>query len=61
MSIKNYITEEMLKKAGKKMGKALYEEVLRPAAEKYVKESDNPYDDMALQFIDDFVADFLKE
>jgi len=43
----------------KRVGKVLYTEAIYPAAEEYVKSTDNSYDDSALHFVDGFVQDFL--
>ena len=61
MPIKDYITKALLGKAGKKMAVILYTDVIRPIAEKIVNDSDTPYDNMALAFLDDLVEKLIKK
>lgn len=61
MSIKDYVTKEMLIRTGKKIGKVAYDELVYPAAKKIVKDSSTPYDNLALTFLDDLVKDLLEE
>lgn len=61
MAFKDYVTKEMLKKAAKKVGGAIYEELVYPAAKKVVEDSSTPYDDAFLQMMDSFVKKELLE
>jgi len=61
MALKDYVTSEMLKKAGKKIGRIVYEDVVKPAAQKIVDDSTTPYDNLALAFLDDLVSGLLED
>lgn len=61
MKFSELITSEMVKKAAKKCAKVAYDELVYPAAQKYVKSTENNYDDMALTFLNDFADKFFGE
>lgn len=55
--MKNLIVKKLLKK----IIKTVVLEGIVPAAEDYVKETDNPHDDKAVAFIKDFLKALLKK
>ena len=65
MAISDYLPEGSLTDAGEEMAKVVTKKILYPAAEKFVKDSANPYDDAALElvkaFLDGMIEDIHKE
>jgi len=61
MKFSEMVTKEMLKKAAKKCARVAYDDIIFPAAEKYVKSTENDYDNMGLVFLNDFVNDLFEE
>jgi hypothetical protein len=43
----------------KKLVQIVYTDVVLPVAKKYVESTQNTYDDRALEFLNDFITEFL--
>lgn len=54
MNLKDYFDKEFYLK----LADVLVEEIVFPAAEEYVKSTENKYDDSALEFLKEFWQDF---
>lgn len=52
-----YLTQVALKR----IGRVVFDEVVKPMAQDYVAKTDNKYDNLALEFLSDFVDDLLAE
>ena len=52
-----YLTELALKR----IARVVFEEIVKPAAKEYVASTQNKYDDLAVEFLNDFVEDLLAE
>ncbi len=57
MSMGKFLTEIALKR----IGRVVFEELVKPMAKEYVAKTDNKYDDAAAEFLSDFVDDLLAE
>lgn len=56
-NLKQYFSKAFVKN----LIKLVYHDVIEPAARDYVKKSDNKYDDAAIEFLDNFIEDLLKD
>ena len=56
MDLSKYLNMDIVKKVVREF----YVSAIYPAAKEYVESTENEYDDKALEFLHDFIEDFLK-